>query len=231
MQTKAIKTRIFVGREDLFSFILKYVRKIPEQSIIVVTSKIVALSEGRFVEYKGKKQRSELIKKESDFILEKNFLFTIKDGMVMAFAGVDESNGDGRLTFLPEDCYRSAEVLRKKIMRKFGLKKLGVLITDSGFIPLRSGAVGMAIGYAGFKGIRNYIGSKDIFGRVLKMSKTNVADSLATSAVLCMGEGKEKTPLAIITNAPVIFKNKINKKELVINPRKDMYAPLFNKIN
>jgi F420-0:gamma-glutamyl ligase len=95
---------------------------------------------------------------------------------------------------------------------------------------LRAGVVGVALGYAGFHGVRNYIGKKDIFGRVLKMSKTDVADSLATAAVFCMGEGKEQQPLALIINAPVVFTNKINKRELLIDPREDIYQPLFEKI-
>lgn len=94
-------------------------------------------------------------------------------------------------------------------------------------MPLRLGAVGVALGYAGFAGIRNYVGTKDIFGRVLKISKTDIADSLATSAVLCMGEGKERQPLAVITGAPIVFTNKVKRNELVINPNKDIYAPFF----
>jgi len=57
-----------------------------------------------------------------------------------------------------------------------------------------------------------------------------VADCLATAAVLCMGEGKERQPLALITNAPVEFVEKVNKKELYIDPREDLYQPLFARI-
>ena len=116
-------------------------------------------------------------------------------------------------------------------MQKFGRKNLGILITDSRLLPLRAGTVGVALGYAGFEGVKNYIGKPDIFGRKLKMQKTDVADSLATAAVLCMGEGNERKPLAVITDAPVIFTGKVNKKELVIDPKKDLYAPLFRKLN
>ncbi len=235
MLIQAIKTSIFRENEELLPFVLKYLKKIPkknlENSVLAVTSKIVALSERRTRELKNKKDKIKLIKKESDFILNKNFLFTLKDGMVMAFAGIDESNGDGKLILLPKDSFKSAAILRKKLIQKYNLKNLGVLITDSGFIPLRSGAVGMAIGYAGFQGVKNYIGKKDIFGRVLKMSKTNIADSLAASAVLSMGEGSERQPLAIITNVPVVFTEKMNKKEMKINIKKDIYAPLFNKLS
>lgn len=97
-------------------------------------------------------------------------------------------------------------------------------------MPLRAGIVGVALGYAGFKGIRNYIGQKDIFGRILKMSRTDVADSLATAAVLCMGEGRERQPLALIENSPIVFTKKAEKGELLINPKEDIYAPLLAKL-
>ncbi len=231
MQIKAIETRIFKENEDLFLFILKYVKKIPEKSILVVTSKIVALSESRTAEYKSEKQKIELIKKESNFTIKTKLAWlSIKDNIVVANAGIDESNAKGRLILLPKDSFQSAEILRKKLMQKFDLKNFGVLITDSRLMPLRAGALGIAVGYAGFKGIRNYIGKKDIFGRIFKMSKTDVADSLATASVFCMGEGKEQQPLALIANAPVEFIKKVNKKELRINPKKDLYLPLFGSI-
>ena len=65
---------------------------------MVVTSKIVALSEGRTTTYKNEKERAELIKKESSFALKTKYTWlTIKDGMVMASAGIDESNADGKV--------------------------------------------------------------------------------------------------------------------------------------
>src|SRR3989344_7676376 len=218
MQVKAIRTRIFHENEDLLAFILKYVKKLKENSVLVITSKIVALSEGRTFAYKNKKtnkrQKIALIKKESDFAIKTKIdWMTIKDCMVLANAGINESNAKNKLILLPKDSFKSAELLRKKLSQKFRLRNLGVLITDSRLMPLRAGAVGVALGYAGLSGIRNYVGTKDIFGKTLKISKTNIADSLATSAVLCMGEGRERQPLALITDAPVVFKNKLNKKE------------------
>ncbi|OGI65463.1 hypothetical protein A3A95_02630 [Candidatus Nomurabacteria bacterium RIFCSPLOWO2_01_FULL_39_18] len=232
MEIKTARTSIFRENENLPEFIFKHIKKIPDKSILVVTSKIVALSEGRTVVHRNEKQKIALIKQESTLAIKtKNTWFTIKDGMVMAASGIDESNGNGKLMLLPKDSFKSAEFLRKKLAQKFRLKNLGVLITDSGFLPFRMGAIGLALGYAGFKGVRNYIGRKDIFGRILRFSRTDVADSLATAAVLSTGEGDERTPLAIITGAPVVFTNKINKKELRIKASKDIYAPLFNKLN
>jgi dihydrofolate synthase / folylpolyglutamate synthase len=228
MQIRAIKTRIFKERENLLNFILRYI-EVKEKSILVITSKIVALAEGRVVSSWTDKEK--LVKKESDVYLNAKTWFTIKDGMVMPKAGIDESNGDGKLILLPKDSYKSAELVQKALKQKLKLKNLGVIITDSGFVPMRAGAVGMAVGYAGFKGVKNYVGKKDIFGRPLKVSSTNVADALATAAVFCMGEGNEMQPLALITGAKIEFTNNLNKKELRINPKKDIYAPLFNKLN
>jgi len=231
MQIKPIKTRVFCENEELLPFLLKYLKKVPDGSILAITSKIVSLSEGRTVSPTDVKTRERLIKSESEFAIKTKLVWlTIKDGMVMASAGIDESNAKGKLILLPKDSFQTAKRIRKELMKKFKLKRLGVLITDSRVFPLRAGIVGVALGYAGFEGVRNYIGKKDIFGRVLKMSRTDVADSLATAVVLCMGEGKEQQPLALITNAPVEFTGKINKKELLIDPKDDLYLPLFRRI-
>lgn len=231
MKIQPIKTKVFKENEDLLKFITKYIKEIPEKSIVVITSKIVALSEGRTIKCKNGKEKTKIIKQESDFAIKTKYVWlTIKDGMVMASSGVDESNADRKIILLPKDSFYSADLIRKELQKLYHVKKLGVLITDSRLFPLRAGIVGVALGYAGFKGIKNYIGKDDIFGRKLKMSKTDIADSLATSAVLCMGEGKEKQPLALILDAPIEFVNRINKKELIIDPKEDIYQPLFEKI-
>ena len=78
MKIEPIKTRIFREHEDLNLFVLQHIKKIPEKSILAVTSKIVSLSEGRTEKHKGEREKAKLIKKESDLILDKNNLFTIK---------------------------------------------------------------------------------------------------------------------------------------------------------
>jgi F420-0:gamma-glutamyl ligase len=231
MIVEPIKTRVFKEGENLFAFIIQYFKKLPEKSVVVVTSKIVALSEKRTVIAKNSLAREELIQKESDFaLLTKHVWLTIKDGIVMASAGIDESNANGKLILLPKDSFKTAHLLRKKLQQKYKVKKLGVLITDSRTMPLRSGVSGVALGYAGFRGIKNYVGTPDIFGRKFKFSRTDVADSLATGAVLTMGEGNEQQPLAIIQKAPIEFCDKISKNELRINIDDDMYHPLFSKL-
>jgi len=227
----SIKTRIFQEGEDLFIFITSYFKKLSEESVIIITSKIVALAERRTAIAKNIKTKEDLIRAESDFAIPTEYVWlTIRDGMFMASAGIDESNANGKLILLPKDSFKIAYNLRNKLQQKYGVKHLGVLITDSRCTPLRSGVVGIAVGYAGFRGIKDYRGKSDIFGRKFKFSQTNVVDSLATAAVLVMGEGNEQQPLAIIRKAPVKFCERIKRTEMCIDIQEDMYRQLFLKL-
>lgn len=229
MIIKSIKTDIFQEGGDLFSFIARYIPKLAEQSVIVITSKIVALAQGRTVNPR-KISWDDLIARESQWAVPTKYCYlTLKEGMIAPNAGIDKSNAAGKWILWPRDSYGAAEDLRKRLRRYYKIKKMGVLITDSRVLPLRKGITGVALGYAGFKGLRSYIGKSDIFGRKLKMSRTNVADGLAAAAVLLMGEAAEQTPLAVIKDAPAEFAAKQNKKELRINPAIDLYRPLFER--
>ncbi len=231
MKVKAIKTRVFREHENLVDFIKEHLRKISENSVLVVTSKIVALSEGRVVDVSSQKQKEKIIKKESSFAIKTKWAWlTIKDGVVMASAGIDESNANGKLILLPKNSFKSAFTLRNELKKKYGLKNFGILITDSRTTPLRKGVTGQAIGYAGFKGLKSYIGKPDIFKRKFSFSTVNIADSLATSAVLEMGEGNEKCPLAIIQSNKIKFIERTNKDEIKISIKDDMYRPLFKRL-
>ena len=193
MIIRPIKTRIFKEDDDLASFVCTYIKRMPERSVIVVTSKIVALSEGRTAPGGNARAKEKLIRAESEFAMPTKYVWlTIKDGMVMASAGIDESNANGKLILLPKDSFKTASFLRKKLREHYGVKHLGILITDSRTIPLRAGITGVALGYAGFRGLKDYCGRPDIFGRKFKFSRVNVADSLATAAVFVMGEGREQ---------------------------------------
>ena len=105
----------------------------------------------------------------------------------MADAGIDESNAKGKLILLPKDSFHTAEQIRLMLCKYFKIKNLGIIISDSGLLPLRNGVIGIAQGYAGLEGVKSYKEEKDIFGRKFIYSNTNVADSLATGATLCMG--------------------------------------------
>ncbi len=231
MKIKAIKTRIFKPKENILHFIEHYLPSISENSVLVVTSKIVALAEGRFVEKTDEETKARLIKSESEFVLQTKYVcLTIKDGVVMANAGIDESNANNSLILLPKDSFLAAIKIRNYFKKKNKLKNLAVIITDSRCLPLRSGITGVALGYAGFKGLKDYRKELDIFGRPFHYSRVDVADSLATAAVLCMGEGNEQKPLALISQAPINYSNRLNRDELKIDIKEDIYRPMFESL-
>ncbi|MBI4054199.1 MAG: coenzyme F420-0:L-glutamate ligase [Candidatus Doudnabacteria bacterium] len=231
MIIRPIKTRVFQEGDDLFAFITDYFKKLPEKSVVVITSKIVALAEKRTAVAESVQTKEKLIRAESELAIPtKHVWLTLKDGMLMASAGIDESNGNGKLILLPKDSFERARTLRKKLQRKYAVSRLGVLITDSHTAPLRAGVTGIALGYAGFCGIKDYRGTRDIFGREFQFSRVNIADSLAAAAALVMGEGNEQQPVAILEKIPVEFCDRIHRRELYIDMHEDMYRPLFSKL-
>jgi coenzyme F420-0:L-glutamate ligase len=229
MKISPIRTRIFRESDDLTAFITAHIPSLQDGDVLAVTSKIVALSEGRTAVLNNPSTKDALIREESTFALPTRHVWlTITNGMLMPNAGIDESNADGKLILLPRDSFRSARVLRRRLGRHFGIRHLGILITDSRTLPMRSGVTGVALGYAGFRGLRDERGKQDIFGRRFVYTRVNVADGLAAAAVLTMGETHERCPLAIIEDANVAFQNRIHKDELAIPAEEDMYAPILD---
>ena len=233
--TKAIKTRKFMPPKDNLWELLENIKYLEENSVVAVTSKVVSIGEGRCVAIDKFKSKDKLAIKETDKYLPRNtvphglVLPTIKNNLFIASAGVDESNGDGFYILWPENPQASAKKIRGFLCKKFKIKNLGIIITDSRLVPLRRGVVGLAIGYFGFKPIRDYRGTKDIFGRVFEMETSNIPDSLATAAVLEMGEGSEQTPLAIISDIPYVEFTK-SFYDFKVSEKEDIFYPLFSAV-
>ena len=123
---------------------------------------------------------------------------------------------------------QSAKSIWKSLKKITGLKELGVLITDSYCTPMRSGTIGISIGFYGFHPVANHIGTKDIFGRKFTFSKSNVVDGIAAAAVTVMGETTERVPISIARGVPQLrFTDKDTRRELFIQPKKDIYYPLL----
>jgi coenzyme F420-0:L-glutamate ligase len=232
MIIRPIKTRVFKPNESLKRFIVAHVPRLTDGSILFVTSKIVALAEGRTAAFASPAEKDRIIKAESkQYIKTKWCYLTLRNGEWCANAGVDESNAEhGGLILLPTNPYRSAQALRAALKKHYRIRHLGVLITDSRTLPLKQGTTGVALGYAGFKGLRDYVGTADLFGRKFKMTKANVADALAAAGVLVMGEGREQAPLAVIDGALVQFTDRIHPEELRIDAANDLYRPLFLRL-
>lgn len=225
MIVKPVRTRLFKQGEKLEAFLQAQLPRLREGTVVVVTSKIVALAQGRVVSFRNPAEKDRWIKKESRLAVRTPWCWlTWKNGEWCANAGVDESNADGRLILLPRNIQKTAEELLRWFKRTYRLKKLGVIISDTRIYPMRAGTMGVALGFAGFQPIKSYIGTQDLFGRKLRHTEMNVVNALAVAAVLVMGEGNEQQPIAVVEDAPVHFaKNTVKPSALAIDPCDDLY--------
>jgi len=128
-----------------------------------------------------------------------------KLGFVMANAGVDQSNVDGRdgrarVLLLPEDPDGSAQAIRTQLTARYGAK-LGVVINDSFGRAWRRGTAGIAIGVAGLPALVDLRGNPDLFGRILEVSIIGFADEIAAAASLLMGQAAEGQPVVLVRGA------------------------------
>ena len=239
MRIRPIQTHpIPPSERDLFALLDRYVPRLSERSVLAITSKIVAICEGRVRPIAGTDKR-QLIAEEAERYLPVDPRYgvslTVKSGMLIATAGIDESNSDGHYVLWPSDAQRSADALREQLSQRFGLREVGVVITDSRTTPLRLGVTGVALAHSGFQALNDYVGKQDLFGRALRMTKVNVMDALATSAVLVMGAGSECPPLALIDELPfVTFQPRDPSAEelgaLRTSLEDDLYAPLLTRV-
>jgi len=229
MEITPIKTKIFKQGDNLNKFLFAHLPPLKNGDIICVSSKVAALAEGRIFD---KKDKLKLIKKESSYCKKTALCyFTVRQGLICANAGIDESNAFDKIILLPKKPYKTAEVLRKALIKHYNIKNLGVILSDSFILPLRSGVINIAVAYSGFYGVENLINKKDLCFRPLKMTLVNVADSLATAAGFCMGECSNKTPLAVVRGAKVKFTSKSRAKEMLYPFKKDFYYPFLKEIN
>jgi coenzyme F420-0:L-glutamate ligase/coenzyme F420-1:gamma-L-glutamate ligase len=164
--------------------------------IVVITSKVVSKAEDRVIAG----DREAAIQSETVRVVARRGHTTIsqtRHGLVLAAAGVDESNTEpGTLVLLPLDPDGSAERLRKAISERAGVR-LGVIVSDTMGRPWRAGQTDSAIGAAGVTPLRDHRGQADTFGNVLEVTVAAVADEIAAAADLI----KQKTtgvPVAIV---------------------------------
>ncbi len=236
MNITSIKTEKIIPNNHLFTILNNTLPLLTEKSILVITSKIVALCENSIVS-KNSVEKETLIQQQSDYYIPSqqnkyHVTLTIKNNTLIPSAGIDESNANGYYVLWPKDPQQTANHIRKHLISRFKLNHIGVIITDSKTTPLRWGTTGIAIAHSGFHALNNYIGQPDIFGRTMNMTKANIMDGLAAAAVVVMGEGNEQTPLAIITEIPFCqFQNRNPTDEelqqLKINLEDDLYSPLL----
>jgi F420-0:gamma-glutamyl ligase len=238
MNIRTIKTRKVTPECcTIFELLDESITTLSEGSVVAVTSKVVALCEGGVVPLEGT-DKDELIAEHASHFLPRslsryNVSFAIAEGRLAPGAGIDESNAGGFYILWPQDSQKSANDIRAHLRQKFGLKNLGVIITDSTTRPMQWGTTGVALAHSGFKALHNYIGEPDLFGREFVFANNSIMQGLAAATVLPMGEGAEQTPLAIAEDLPFVeFQDADPTVEelraLEIAPEDDLYAPFFN---
>jgi F420-0:gamma-glutamyl ligase len=205
MKVEPIKTRLVHANEiSLADLLSESIKTLPENSVVAISSKVVALCENRVVPLDAA-TREELIAREAEWFIDPEFSpygyhFTIAGGTLVASAGIDQSNADGDWVLWPRDSFKSASQARIFLEKHFNIKNVGVIIIDSISTPLRRGTIGEMIGWSGLSVVHNYVGSKDLFGRDFKMEMSGVGRSLASAANVVMGEGAEQTPVVLISD-------------------------------
>ena len=212
--------------------------------ILIVTQKIVSKAEGRIVdlstvvpssyanqiaEQAGRDARLvEVVLRESRSIVrmdvERGIIITeTRHGFVCANSGVDASNvpGEDLVSLLPEDPDRSAEGVRKEVARALPGTTVAVIISDTFGRAWREGHVNFAIGTAGISTMKDYKGTPDAYGELLKVTNIAVADELASAAELVTAKA-DGIPVAIVRG--YWYSREPSGIEAVLRPRsRDMF--------
>jgi coenzyme F420-0:L-glutamate ligase/coenzyme F420-1:gamma-L-glutamate ligase len=218
--------------------------------VLVVTSKVCARAEGRFVDLArvtpsdeahalarevGKDPSVvELVLRESTAISRKApgvLVVRHRLGCVSANAGIDLSNaapadappGSGPFALLlPSDPDGAARGIRARLEARSGLA-LGVVISDSHGRPFRLGSVGAALGLSGLPALFCQVGRADLDGRALESSVTALADQVAAAADLVAGQADEGRAVVLVRGI-AFAACESSARELLRPEREDLYA-------
>ena len=231
-----IKTRIVHPPKDEIWDIIDNL-EVKDGDIIFITSKIVAIHQGYTVS-KDKIAKEDLIRQEAERMItyrnptgNYSVNLTVAHGVLIPAAGIDESNADNHYILWPRNIDEFCREVRARLMKKHGLKKLGVVVTDSHTTPLRWGVTGLAIGLAGVEPLEDIRGKKDLFGREMHLTQVDMIDPLAAMAVNTMGENNECTPIVIMRgDFKIKYSDKASMDNFKIEPDYDLYRPLLEAL-
>jgi F420-0:gamma-glutamyl ligase len=202
-----------------------------ELDILCIATKCLAIHQGRCVRI-GTVDKKQLICHEADWTWGKICSLAVKNGVIIPFSGIDESNGNGYYVLWPQNVTKLLAEVHKYLCEKFTIKNLGLMPIDSKIEPFRRGTVGVAQDIFGFNPTKDYKGQVDLFGRRLEMTSVNIADSLAAAACYVMGEGNECCPLVIIRGAEnVEFGDKFSMANVQLAKEEDMFGGISGFYN
>jgi coenzyme F420-0:L-glutamate ligase/coenzyme F420-1:gamma-L-glutamate ligase len=221
---------------------------IEDGDILIIAQKVVSKAENRVVQLETitpSKKAMEIAEKTGrnprlvELVLQesKRFLKTSQQTLIVEDqrdivninAGIDKSNvkGANRYALLPINPDESARYIRSRVMELTG-KTVGVIISDTYSRAFRRGQVNFAIGLAGIDPFFDYRGTEDLFGYVMQVKFSAVADELASAAELVMGQGKEAVPVVVVKGLNRIsFREDSSFKDLVISEKEDLFKNVW----
>jgi F420-0:gamma-glutamyl ligase len=233
MQFIPIKTKILQPpHDDLLIALTEAAAPIHNGDVLIVSSKVVAIHEGRCMLKEGV-DKTALVAAEADVLIPteyRPFPLTVTRHTFLSAAGIDDSNGNGYYVLLPQDCFASAERLYRWAIETYQVDQLGVIIVDSRSLPFRYGATGVALGWWGIAPLRSHIGTPDLFGRPFAYERSNIVDGLAAGATVVMGETNESTPLVVARGVPQLtFTTADTRAELLAPYVDDTFRILYER--
>jgi len=209
--------------------------------ILVISSKFVAVSEGRVVDLGAvvpseqalsaskrlniSPELCELVIRESDDVVGgvSGFMLTLKEGLLTPNAGIDKSNIElGKVVLYPRNPVESALALVDEMRFRRGVG-IGVVVSDSRLMPTRKGTVGVALAAAGMEAIVDLRGRPDLFGNVLKVTSQAVADDLCSGAQVVMGEANESVPIVLVRGLTTSPGRSYRMSSFAVDPEQCVY--------
>ncbi|WP_457252499.1 coenzyme F420-0:L-glutamate ligase [Pedococcus sp. P5_B7] len=171
--------------------------------VLVVSSKIVSKSLGLWADstIKSAAVVSQTVRVVAERLSGDKVTQIVRStaGPILAAAGVDASNTGGRdaVLLLPADPDAEAEHLRVALLAATGLRRLGVVLSDTAGRPWRFGQTDFALGAAGIDVVDDLRGGVDADGRPLSVTARAVGDELAAAADLVKGKA-DAIPAAVV---------------------------------
>lgn len=218
-------------KDDLFSVLDQSLITIEENDIIIITSKIVSIHQGRCIK-RDIANKEELVIEESQYFLSDKKKagrnITVINHALAINAGIDPFHG--YYVLLPQKPNQIAKEIHHYLKTKHKISRLGVIITDSHSTPLRRGVLCYAVGYHGISPLITWHDSK-----TLKGWTSNVVDAVAAMAGIYLGESAQKhhlTPVVIARGIEFLeFSEKTYEKEFFVEGEDDMYNALYSHFN
>lgn len=252
MEFNGIKLPLVKQGDDYVKIIIDAISQngysVQDKDIIVIASKVVSTALGMMVDISKLKPSKkaltiakkyglnpshiQLILNEADEVYgavayqnPKFIVFWTRKGEAFEInSGVDIKNSPiGLETVDIPEPNKVANDIRKQVFDLTG-KKVGILIIDSNWYPLRNGSIGFTVGLSGFEPSKNCTIDEngkqavDIYGRPVPLARHDVADDVAAAAHLLIGEAGERVGVVLARGTPAQFSDNPDYASLFLSP-------------